>query len=185
MIVLPIGINRPGHLGFTCAAVPGPTPITTPAAPTATTTTPTTATTTWAFEWCCVLPRFFRLFFWPGSAHAVHGGALRPHRPAGCSGNACAGARALAQAEAKDEEQRQAGLARSQALRHSGTRGAAGDGRISKPGLARQRIAVLPAMPCPAPLRVQASSPFAATRVCRSHPPSSRPTPATMRLACS
>ena len=120
---------------------------------------------------------FFRLFLWPGSAHAVHGGALRPHRPAGCSGIACAGGKALAQAEAKDEEQRQAGLARSQALQHSGTRGAAGDGRISKPGLAMQGIAALHAMPCPAPLCIQGISHAAVARVCRSQPPSSRPTP--------
>jgi hypothetical protein len=47
-----------------CAVVPGTTPVTTHVVPSVTGINPKIGTTIWVFGWCCVLPMFFRPFFW-------------------------------------------------------------------------------------------------------------------------
>ena len=125
-------------------------------------------------------------FFWPRRT------ARRRTRPLGRgrSGNASRSARAGLLAEAKEEEQRQAGLVRAHAERQGDTGASLAPGAYTSRGTARQSDP-----PCLAPLhdglvhppsRSPIDVPAASDeRVCLIQPPSSLPMAVTMRLTCS
>ena len=175
-IRLPGGDIRSGGLERSCAAARGTTIATTRAVPIATGINPTTATTTSVSGWCCVLPRSSA----PSSGSALGRDGAPEHPCRWRSGNAGRSARTGLPAEAKEEEQRQTGLVRAHAARRGDTRGIARAGRIRKPG---HGLASAPAVP--APLSLDRRLACCRRRVCLIQPPSSLPTPATMRLACS
>ena len=183
MIFPPGGNTRSGGLERSCAAARGTTPVTTRAVPTATGITPTTATTIWGSVWCCVLPMFFRPFFWFRHPAGRRTGtpvpaAFRQCRPTRASGFTCRGeGRRTAPDRSGPRARRKAGRGAGHRPRRAHSEAGA------RPGQS------WPAVPRPAHL--SSGSPrrpgpaASAARVCLIQPPNSLPMPITMRLTCS
>jgi hypothetical protein len=139
---LPGGDIRSGSLERSCGAARGTIIETTPAAPTATGITRAIGMTIAVFGWCCVLPTFFRPFFWFRRRAGRRAGT-----PVPVVFRKCRSIRAAAwPAEAKEEEQRQTGLVRAQAARQGDSGAIARAGRIAKHGNGQ---AEAPAVPAP------------------------------------